>query len=118
MIAPNPFTPQSGWEPKVFGGRSEPLEHFETILKEARSVRPHHLVVLGEWGIGKTSLLKQFKKVTQKEGFPASFCAINRFPEKSRLDEGIALLMEEILLGFPKVPKDKEFFLKVLKELP
>ncbi|MBI4436368.1 MAG: ATP-binding protein [Candidatus Omnitrophica bacterium] len=117
MIAPNPFTPQSGWEPKVFGGREETLKHFETILKEARELRPHHLVVLGEWGIGKTSLLKQFKKVAQKEGFPASFCAVNRFPEKSRLEEGIALLMEEILLGFPKVPKDKEFFPSGRKKL-
>lgn len=107
MIAPNPFTPQSGWEPKVFGGREEILARFETTLKEAREVRPHPLVVLGDWGIGKTSLLKQFKKASQRQGFPASFCAVNRFSEKSRLEEGVALLMEEILLGFPKVPFEK-----------
>ncbi len=107
MITANPFTPQSGWEPKVFGGREEILNRFEATLKEAREVRPHHLVVLGDWGMGKTSLLKQFKKSAQREGSPASFCAINRFPEKSRLEEGIALLMEEILLGFPKVPDSK-----------
>jgi len=109
MIAPNPFTPQSGWEPKVFGGREEIVGRFEAALKEAREIRPHHLVILGEWGIGKTSLLKQFKKSAQRVGFPATFCAVNRFPEKSRLEEGIALLMEEILLGFPKVPVEKEF---------
>ena len=107
-VAPNPFTPQSGWEPKVFGGREEILGRFEAVLKEAKEVRPHHLVILGEWGIGKTSLLKQFKKNAQREGFPASFCAINRFPEKSRLEEGIALLMEEILLAFPRVPEEKK----------
>lgn len=108
-VAPNPFTPQSGWEPKVFGGREEILNRFEATLKEAKEVRPHHLVVLGDWGMGKTSLLKQFKKSAQKEGSPASFCAINRFPEKSRVEEGIALLMEEIILGFPNVPEGRTF---------
>lgn len=110
MITANPFTPQSGWEPKVFGGREEILQRFQVTLKEAREVRPHHLLLLGDWGIGKTSLLKQFKKSAQKEGFPASFCAVNRFAEKSKIEEGIALLMEEILLGFPKVPDEKPFF--------
>ena len=117
MIAPNPFTPQSGWKPKVFGGREEILSRFEAALKEARELRPHHLVVLGDWGMGKTSLLKQFKKSAQREGFPASFCAVNRFPEKSRLEEGIALLMEEILLGFPKVPEEKNLLPAKRKKL-
>lgn len=109
MIAPNPFTPQSGWEPKVFGGREAILRRFEAALQEARALRPHPLVILGDWGIGKTSLLKQFKKSSQKEGFPASFCAVNRFPEKARVEEGIALLMEEILFGFPNISREKNF---------
>ncbi|MFH1857934.1 MAG: ATP-binding protein [Candidatus Omnitrophota bacterium] len=117
MIAPNPFTPQSGWEPKVFGGREEMLRRFEETLREAREVRPHHAVILGDWGIGKTSLLKQFKKLAQKEGYPASFCAIHKLSEKSHLEEGIALLMEEILLGFPKVPEGKQFFPSGSKKL-
>ncbi len=105
MIAPNPFTPQSGWEPKIFGGRDSILKRFEEVLRESQRTHPHHMVILGDWGVGKTSLLKQFKKIAQKESFPASFCGVNRFPEKSRPEEGIALLMEEILLGFPKVPQ-------------
>ncbi len=110
VIAANPFTPQSGWEPKVFGGREETLVRFQATLQEARELRPHHMVVVGDWGIGKTSLLKQFKKSAQKGGSPASFCAINRFPEKAHLEEGISLLMEEILLGFPTLPADRDLF--------
>ena len=101
----------------MFGGREEILNRFEATLKEAREVRPHPMVILGDWGIGKTSLLKQFKKNAQTVGFPASFCAINRFPEKSRLEEGIALLMEEILLGFPKVPEGKNLLPEKRKKL-
>ena len=62
MIKPNPFTPQSGWEPKVFGGREEEQSIFKSNLEES-FIRPAHLVVLGDWGIGKTSLLKQFRRM-------------------------------------------------------
>ena len=103
MIAPNPFSPQSGWEPKVLGGRQEILERFESLLKDALHSHPQHLVVLGDWGIGKTSLLKQFKKITQREGRLSSFCAVNRLPEKSTLEEATLLLAQEILFGFPKL---------------
>ncbi len=61
MIKPNPFTPQSGWEPKVFGGRHEQIASFTKAMKEAVTGRPNHMVILGEWGIGKTSLLKQLR---------------------------------------------------------
>ena len=35
MISPNPFTPQSGWEPKIFGGRNQELEIFKSNLDDA-----------------------------------------------------------------------------------
>jgi len=62
MISSNPFTPQSGWEPKIFGGRNQELGIFKSILDDAVNTRPNHLVVLGEWGAGKTSLLKQLTR--------------------------------------------------------
>ena len=107
MIAPNPFSPQSGWEPKVLGGRQEILDRFESLFKESLRTHPQHLVILGDWGIGKTSLLKQFKKIAQKEGRLCSFCAVNRLPEKSTLEEATLLLAQEILFGFPKLSDEK-----------
>ncbi|MDO8602842.1 MAG: ATP-binding protein [Candidatus Omnitrophota bacterium] len=103
MISPNPFTPQSGWEPKIFGGRNPELEIFKSNLDDAASVRPSHLVVLGEWGAGKTSLLKQFKRISQENGFPAAFCGISRFTEKNKALDAIHLIAEEMVLGFPEV---------------
>lgn len=103
MISPNPFTPQSGWEPKIFSGRNPELEIFKSNLDDAASVRPSHLVVLGEWGAGKTSLLKQFKRISQENGFPAAFCGISRFTEKNKALDAIHLIAEEMVLGFPEV---------------
>jgi GTPase SAR1 family protein len=102
MISPNPFTPQSGWEPKIFGGRSQELAAFKSNLDESIGLRPSHLVVLGEWGAGKTSLLKQFKRMSQEEGFPAAFCGISKFTEKNKALDATHLIAEEMLMGFPQ----------------
>ena len=111
MIASNPFTPQSGWEPRVFGGREQNLSLFKSNLDDAISVRPNHLVVLGEWGIGKTSLLKQFKRIVQEQGHPACFCSISRFTKKDRPLDAMYLIAEEMLMGLPKSGIDSEEFL-------
>ena len=102
MISPNPFTPQSGWEPKIFGGRNQELGIFKSILDDAINARLNHLVVLGEWGAGKTSLLKQFKRVSQANGFPAAFCGISKFTKKNKAIDAAYLIAEEMVMGFPK----------------
>jgi GTPase SAR1 family protein len=116
MISPNPFTPQSGWEPKIFGGRNQELAMFKSILDDAVSARLNHLVVLGEWGAGKTSLLKQFKRMSQENGFPAAFCGISKFTEKNKAMDAVYLIAEEMIMGFPEtkgVQKDvQELFSK------
>lgn len=103
MIKPNPFTPQSGWEPRVLSGRKEEIASFNAALDKARSGKAEHKVILGEWGVGKTSLLKQFKKIAQEKGFLTSLCPITKFSEKSSVREGINLIVEEIALGFPRI---------------
>lgn len=101
MIKSNPFTPQSGWEPKIFGGRQEQLADFEKTLDEAADSRASHIVVIGEWGIGKTSLLKQYKKISQSSGYPASYCSLTKSSPHSKPSDGINLIMQEIAFGFP-----------------
>ena len=108
MIKPNPFTPQSGWEPRIFGGRDQELSLFKSNLEDAISERPNHLVVLGEWGIGKTSLLKQFRRIVQESGYPACLCSISRFTKKDRPLGAMYLVAEEMLMGFPKSDIDSE----------
>lgn len=108
MIKPNPFTPQSGWEPRVFGGREQEFTEFKSNLEDAVSVRPNHLVVLGEWGIGKTSLLKQFRRMAQESGYPASLCSVSRFTKKDRPLDAMYLIAEEMVMGLSKLNVDSE----------
>lgn len=103
MIKPNPFTPQSGWEPRVLSGRKEEIASFNAALDKAKNGKAEHKVILGEWGVGKTSLLKQFKKIAQEKGFLTSLCPVTKFSEKSSVREGIDLIVEEIALGFPRI---------------
>ena len=116
MIKPNPFTPQSGWEPRVFGGREEEISLFKSNLENAISVRPNHLVVLGEWGIGKTSLLKQFKRMAQEQGHPACFCSISRFTSKDKPLDAVYLIAEEMLMSLPKVNLDSDKLLDLFSK--
>lgn len=111
MIKPNPFTPQSGWEPRVLAGRAQALEDFRSVLENAGKGKAEHVVVLGDWGVGKTSLLKQFRKIAQGEGFLSSLCLITKFTEKNSPYEGIKLINEEIALGFPAVKYEELSFL-------
>lgn len=108
MISPNPFTPQSGWEPKIFGGRDEEIGAFKLNLDESLRSRPSHLVLLGDWGAGKTSLLKQFKRIVQERNLLASFCAISRFTEKNTALEAVHFMAEEMLMCFPKANLSQE----------
>jgi len=102
MIKPNPFTPQSGWEPKSFQGRKKQIQNFKKVIKTSISTnRPDHMVILGEWGVGKTSLLKLFKKISQNEGHMATFCSIPKFTAKDSILDAVNLIIEEILNGFP-----------------
>ncbi|MBI4980618.1 DUF2791 family P-loop domain-containing protein [Candidatus Woesearchaeota archaeon] len=101
MIAPNPFTPKSGWEPKVFVGRDKEIELFKRKLEEAKQGRCDHFLILGEWGIGKTSLLKEFKKIAQEKGYLASLITVGEYTENSNFNDGVKQLVEEIPQRFP-----------------
>jgi len=116
MISSNPFTPQSGWEPKIFGGRSQELETFKLNLDDAANARPSHLVVLGAWGAGKTSLLKQFRRLSQEKGFPSAFCGISKFTEKNKALDAIHLIAEEMLMGFPKAESVQKDILELFSK--
>ena len=104
MIKSNPFTPQSGWEPKSFNGREIQIEHFKKNIQNSLSTkRQNHMIILGKWGIGKTSLLKQFKKIAQSQGLLSTYCPISKFTEKDTTADGINLIAGELLTGFPQI---------------
>jgi Cdc6-like AAA superfamily ATPase len=55
--ANNPFTPNRPIYSGVFAGRLNEIIRINTVFEETRSGNPTNLLIIGERGIGKTSLL-------------------------------------------------------------
>jgi hypothetical protein len=91
-IASNPFTPRSGQEPKAFLGRDKEMDTFLKHLDKTKNKQYDHFVVLGGWGTGKTTLLKEFKKASQARRILTSFVSIHEFPDGDLLSPVIQLL--------------------------
>jgi len=69
---PNPFTP---WEDKpgnIYGRKDESII-FKAFLNAASSKQPGVLIVTAIPGLGKTSLMRYFKGLAEKEGMFAPF---------------------------------------------
>jgi Cdc6-like AAA superfamily ATPase len=78
-ILPNPFSPQYPADPKYFADRNEHLDYFTKAIANSAKIRPpapSNFMILGDWGMGKTSLLYKMKEVVLKElkGEINTFC--------------------------------------------
>lgn len=97
----NPFCPKTGVEPKVFGGRFKEIRFFENKLKEAETSICDHFLVLGDWGLGKTTILREFKMLAQKRGCIASIVSLDEFRNDSTVMEGIECIIQGIFRDLP-----------------
>jgi hypothetical protein len=108
--SPNPFTPKSGWEPKAFVGRENEIAFFRKKMDEAKQGKCDHFLVLGNWGIGKTTLLREYKRIAQEERILASLITISDYNETNTIRDGVKQLIEDIPRGLPvSVHKLKKF---------
>lgn len=113
----NPFCPKTGVEPKVFGGRFKELRFFENKLKEAEESVCDHFLVLGDWGIGKTMLLREFKMLAQKMGYIASIVSLDEFGRYSTVLDGIECIIQGIFRDLPFTSSKLETLTKQLTGL-
>jgi hypothetical protein len=63
----NPFTPGLPIDPRQFVGRKEELRIFEQSLTQCSYGNPQHLAIMGERGIGKSSLLRKFESIVKAQ---------------------------------------------------
>ena len=61
----NPFTPHT-YAYKNFAGRLEHIEDFIETIDKLDSAKT--LLIFGETGVGKTSLLKKFESISKEKG--------------------------------------------------
>jgi Holliday junction resolvasome RuvABC ATP-dependent DNA helicase subunit len=66
----NPFSPQYPADPEYFSNRRQHLAYFTQAIINSAKIRPpapSNFIVLGDWGIGKTSLIYKMKEVVLKD---------------------------------------------------
>lgn len=64
----NPFRPGSGILPPLLAGRERETAIFEARVARTREGQPQHNALLGEWAIGKTTLLMHWRRLRQQAG--------------------------------------------------
>lgn len=101
IVQPNPFTPKSGLEPRVFCGREYEIDCFKNLLEKVETSYSDHFLVLGDWGVGKTTLLKEFRSVAQSRGILTSFTSIEGYQKEDKVQDGIKDLITQIPRGLP-----------------
>src|SRR5208337_518286 len=63
----NPFTPGLPIDPKQFVGRKEEIRLFQQSLEQCSYGNPQNLAIMGERGIGKSSLLRKFESIVKDQ---------------------------------------------------
>lgn len=63
-----PYSAEHPVSPKNFAGRERQIMEFQKFLDNTVGGNSKNIVVLGKWGIGKTSLLRMFKEIAEKKG--------------------------------------------------
>lgn len=98
----NPFTHMSGVDPTVFGGRTKELEFFDQKLHRTLHTRfREHFLLLGDWGIGKSTLLKEFKKVCNSRGYIACVVQLEPLQAGAKSLGAARSMVEGILRDLP-----------------
>lgn len=98
----NPFTPMPGDEPLFFGGRTEELQFFDLrVNRVLHSKSREHFLVLGSWGIGKSALLKEFKKKCQNRGHIAVTIPLESLQSGTKQIEAVQSIVAGIIRDLP-----------------
>ncbi|PKP57699.1 MAG: hypothetical protein CVT89_04085 [Candidatus Altiarchaeales archaeon HGW-Altiarchaeales-2] len=69
----NPFSYSHPADPKYFVNRENHLEFFIKAIKNSAKIKPYspeNFIILGDWGYGKTSLLRKMEEIVLKELTP------------------------------------------------
>ncbi|MGA7576620.1 MAG: response regulator [Desulfobaccales bacterium] len=101
----NPFSRMTGVEPMVFGGRKNELDFFDQKLKRVIHTKfRDHFLVLGDWGIGKSTLLKEYKKICQSNGYVCAIVPLEPLQAGTTIFEAVRSIIEGILRDLPYSP--------------
>lgn len=90
----NPFNPQNPPRPDNFVGRETELKEFERYLLQTMHSSPMNMSVIGNRGMGKTSVLVKMEQIAKRNK-----CLVFRMSNYENLVRNIAELTEYMILG-------------------
>jgi Cdc6-like AAA superfamily ATPase len=86
----NPFTPNSPVYPDMFAGREKEIIKIENSLYQTKLGNPSHVLIIGERGIGKSSLLLVSEFLASKECGKFNFLVVPLFINDNTTLEDLA----------------------------
>ncbi len=99
----NPFAPNSPVPPGLFVGRLDEIHRLEAALFQTRAEQASNFIIIGERGIGKSSLMSYLKFVAQGyipiEGIKVKFLVVDTDIDQNTTQIG---LIKKIELGLNK----------------
>lgn len=63
----NPYSAEHPVPPSKFAGRKSQLIEFKQYMTDTLNGNSKNIAILGEWGIGKTSLLRKFRQIGEED---------------------------------------------------
>lgn len=76
----NPFSPAYPVDPQYFANRVNVLSTFRRAIERSIKTKyptPDNIAILGDWGVGKSSVLKKFEAIALEEFSPRKiFCSL------------------------------------------
>lgn len=109
----NPFTPNSPVYPDMFAGRGKELFKIETSLYQTKLGNPSNVLIIGERGIGKSSLLLLSEVLASKEGGKFNFLVVPLFINDNTTLEDLA---RNIKLGIERELGRDEKIISLIKK--
>ncbi|MEW5936646.1 MAG: ATP-binding protein [Candidatus Thermoplasmatota archaeon] len=98
----NPYSAEHPVHPSKFAGRQEQLREFADFMQDTLAGNSKNICVLGEWGIGKTSLLRKMKEIAETNG-----CIVALIELDETLDS-YASVLETITANLAKEAKNRK----------
>ncbi len=91
---PNPFNPSGPVNPRYFAGRSAVIQELSNRLKSTIDGTPQHSAIMGERGIGKTSVLRKVQEIAHEKR--CIVARVDLYPNIADLEHLLLLLHEEL----------------------
>jgi Cdc6-like AAA superfamily ATPase len=76
-------------------------QHTKAGFTSGRGAVCDHFLVLGTWGIGKSTLLREYKRICQARGDVAAIVPVSSFDANATLLESSRAIVEGILRDLP-----------------